>query len=121
MDERTIDRRQPYLLNPQGSPLLPGRIVHDRRRQKVVEELLDAMRAGARTAGRPAEIQEPAKSQRFGHRGFWLTLAGLIMAFLIVAFIARWAAHSSESREAPLGVGAVYGWMGFHRSSPVMP
>ncbi len=115
------DRRHPYLLNAKGETLLPGRVLHDRRRRRVVEELLDAMRIRAHTAERQQELRDQAKRHASIRRRFWLALAIMVIASFFVALVARWADHSSEGTNFLLGVQAIYEWLGFHRVAPIVP
>lgn len=114
------DRRQPALLGPQGIPLLPFRILHDRRRRQVVEELLDAMRLhGMGVRGAPSG---GLKNRTVVHPKFWIALGVLVMVIALVALIARWADYSPDVSNPVLGAGpAIYRWIEFHRVDPLLP
>ncbi len=118
MNNSLSDRRHPYLLNAKGESLLPGRVLHDRRRRKVVEELLDAMRIRAHAAERQQELRDQAKRHASVRRRFWLAMAIVVIACLFVALVARWEDLSSLATNYMLGVQAVYKWLRFYRIAP---
>ncbi len=90
------------------SLVLPNRIVHDRRRRRVVEELLDAMRVKAINRARTRRL-------------FWLALSTMMAVVILVAFLARWANYTPDIRSNVFGAEAVYGWVGMHRVTPTLP
>ena len=118
MDSGTFKRRHPSLLSSNGKPFLPGGVVHDRRRHEAVEELIEAMRARARASR--SEPGKPPAARRWAHQTFWLALAVLALTALIITLIARSANNSIALKDQPLGAGAVYGWLGFHREACIL-
>jgi hypothetical protein len=109
------ERRHMSLLNPPGDPLLSARIVHDRRRRKVVEDLMEAMRLRVRdTDPTPKQSKTPNPHAPI-RRQFWQLIAIILLAFLMTMLLTRMSYHIPDLRSQPLGAGALYGWMGFHR------
>jgi hypothetical protein len=100
------DRRHPHLLGPQGEALLPPKIGHERRRRKVVEDLLQAMHERAQ-AGRALHSEEPlAISHLPFRRRFWIAI--IAIAFLLAALLARQADHTTYHQNQIAGDGAAY-------------
>lgn len=115
MDITLSDRRHPYLLNAKGESLLPTRVLHDRRRRKVVEELLDAMRTRAQAAQRQQERYDEAQRHASIRRHFWLAMAMVVITYIFIALVARRADHLSLQANCLQGVEAVYKWLRFYR------
>ena len=112
---KIAERRHPCLLDPQGNPVLSARVVHDRRRRKVVEDVLEAMRARVREAEPSQERSQPAKPHAPIRRELWLVMAIIAFAFLMTLLLSRMSHYFWDLGLQPLGAGALYGWMGFHR------